>query len=136
MIMKKAIIKVDWYSNYAAVPENEGMVILVTGDTMAEIKEEMESAIPFHIEGLLEDGDPIPEEFQGEYELEYHLTSRALMHYTEALVSRKELSKVTGINVQQLSHYANGWRNPKPATQQRIIEGLHEIGRQLLALTL
>ena len=44
------------------------------------------------------------------------------------------LSRVTGINQRLLSHYANGLRNPRPAQRQRIVDGVHEIGRELLSV--
>ena len=39
--------------------------------------------------------------------------------------------KVTGINEAQLTHYANGFRKPRPVQRQRIIDGIHQIGREL-----
>ena len=53
----------------------------------------------------------------------------------EDFITRKALSKETGINEQQLSHYANGWRMPKPATQAKIINGIHSIARELSAIS-
>jgi len=84
---------------------------------------------------MLEDGETVPAEFRGEFDLEYDLSVRALLRYTEGVVSRKALARVTGINLQQLSHYASGWRNPRPDMQQRIIDGIHEIGRQLISVS-
>lgn len=72
----------------------------------------MEEALRQHIEWMIEDGDALPAEFVGEMELEYNLTTRAQLRYSENFITRKALSDVTGINLQQLSHYANGWRNP------------------------
>ena len=47
-------------SNYCAyVPDLPGCVS--TGDTRAEVEHNIREAIAFHLEGLREDGDPIPE---------------------------------------------------------------------------
>jgi predicted RNase H-like HicB family nuclease len=47
-------------SNYSAwSPGLPGCV--ATGDTLEEVEREMRAAIAFHLEGLAEDGDPIPE---------------------------------------------------------------------------
>lgn len=108
----------------------------MTGKTLDEIKERMEFSLRRHIDGMRADGESIPVEFAGEFELEYHLNIRALLHYTEGVVPRKALARVTGINLQQLSHYAFGWRNPRPDMQQRIVDGIHEIGRQLMSVSL
>jgi predicted RNase H-like HicB family nuclease len=46
--------------NYSAwSPDLPGCV--ATGDTLDEVEHEMRAAISFHIEGLTEDGAPIPE---------------------------------------------------------------------------
>jgi len=47
-------------SNYCAyVPDLPGCVS--TGDTRAEVERNIHEAIAFHLEGLREDGDPVPE---------------------------------------------------------------------------
>jgi predicted RNase H-like HicB family nuclease len=47
-------------SNYSAwSPDLPGCA--ATGDTLEEVEREMRAAIAFHLEGLAEDGDPIPE---------------------------------------------------------------------------
>lgn len=134
--MKKVVINVDWDKNYGAAPANDEIAVAVSGKTLDELKERMEVSLRHHIDGMRADGDPIPTEFSGEFELDYHLNIRALLHYTEGIVPRKALARVTGINLQQLSHYATGWRNPKPEMQQRIVKGIHEIGKQLIAVSL
>ncbi len=133
--MKKAIIKVYWDRNYSAAPANDDICVVVAADKLDELKKMMEYSLGQHLLGMQEDGDPIPEEFTGEYELEYHLDVRALLRYTEkeAKVSRAALARVSGINQRQLGHYASGWRNPRPDMQERIVEGIRTIGKQLLA---
>ncbi len=47
-------------SNYSAwSPDLPGCA--ATGDTLEEVEQEMRTAIAFHIEGLTEDGEPLPE---------------------------------------------------------------------------
>jgi predicted RNase H-like HicB family nuclease len=47
-------------SNYSAyVPDLPGCV--AAADTLEEIKQLMQEGIEFHLEGMREDGDPIPE---------------------------------------------------------------------------
>lgn len=47
-------------TNYAAyVPDLPGCV--ATGDTLKEVQEQIQEAIAFHIQGMKEDGLPIPE---------------------------------------------------------------------------
>ena len=47
----------DNYSAYS--PDIPGCI--ATGKTVAETEQAMREAIQFHIEGLIEDGEPIPE---------------------------------------------------------------------------
>jgi predicted RNase H-like HicB family nuclease len=47
-------------SNYSAwSPDLPGCV--ATADTLEEVEREMRAAIAFHLDGLAEDGEPIPE---------------------------------------------------------------------------
>lgn len=132
--MAKVGIKIDWDGhNYAACTENEDIACIATGKTLDAVKADMLDALGQHIEWMKEDGDVIPEEFATEWEPEWHLTTRAQLRYSEAFITRKALADATGINIQQLSHYANGWRNPRPDMQQRITNGIRTI-RQKLAI--
>jgi predicted RNase H-like HicB family nuclease len=46
-------------NNYAAyVPDVSGCV--ATGKTLAEVKQQIQEALLFHLEGMLEDSEPIP----------------------------------------------------------------------------
>lgn len=134
--MKKIEVLVSWDRNYGAHLEVGDGIVIATGDTLDEVKKEFASALEFHLKGMVADGDTIPAELVGLYELDFHLSTQALLKYTEGIVSRKALSQVTGINQQQLTHYASGWRNPRPEMQQRIVAGIHTLGSQLLAASL
>lgn len=134
--MGKIEIRIDWVpNNYAAAPKNENIACVTTGDTLEEVKKNILEALQFHLEGLMEDGLPIPEELVGALEPEYELTTRALLKYTGNYITQKALSQETGIAEQQLSHYASGLRHPRPAIQQRILQGVQSI-REHLAVVL
>ena len=58
--MRYAIVVEKTENNYSAyVPDLAGCV--ATGFTVEEIEREIREAIEFHIEGLIEDGLPIPQ---------------------------------------------------------------------------
>ena len=105
-----------------------------TGATLSEIKKNFKDALEFHIETSLEDGEPIPEVFNGEYELEFKLSIEALLNAYSDVFTKAALSRITGINQRQLWHYASGLRKPKPAQRKRIEDGLHSLGRELLQI--
>ena len=57
--MRFAIVIEKAEANYSAyVPDLPGCV--ATGDTVEEVEREIRDAIRFHIEGLREDGLPVP----------------------------------------------------------------------------
>ncbi len=58
--MKYAIV-IEWAeTNYSAyVPDLPGCVS--TGATLEEVKRNLREAIEFHIDGMREDGEPVPE---------------------------------------------------------------------------
>ena len=58
--MRYAIVIEKSTANYSAyVPDLPGCV--ATGDTVAAVENEIREAIRFHLEGLKEDGLPIPQ---------------------------------------------------------------------------
>ena len=133
--MSRIKIIIDYTDNYAACPADDRIACVSTGRTLDEVKQNIAEALQFHIDGMREDGDVIPEEFDGEWEFEWELTARAMLHYTEGLVPKSALSKATGINQQQLTHYATGYRTPRPPMRQKIVDGLHSIAAQLFSIS-
>lgn len=130
--MAKVIINIDWVpSNFGAAPANENVACVATGKTLDEVEKNIVDALKFHLEGMLESDEPIPEEFLGDWEPEFHLSTRAQLKYSDNYITRKALSRETGIAEQQLSHYANGQRHPRPAMQRRISAGILAISRRL-----
>ena len=57
-----------------------------------------------------------------------------LAYYTQVF-SLAGLSHLTGINPQQLSHYATGRRNPSAKTMQRIDTALHSFSQDLASFS-
>lgn len=131
-MITKIGIKIDWDGhNYAACADNDDIACIVTGRTIESVKADMLDALTQHIEWMKEDDDPLLEEFCGKWEPEWYLTTRAQLKYSDAFITRKALSDVTGISIQQLSHYANGWRTPRPEMQRRITAGIRAIQNKL-----
>jgi predicted RNase H-like HicB family nuclease len=65
-------------NNYAAYVEGlDGFVC--TAETFDELKKEVQEGIEFHLEGLMEDNDPIPFAFTKEYELVFKWEVKSLM---------------------------------------------------------
>lgn len=130
--MSKVLINVDWIDhNYGAAPQNEAIACVATGKTLEEVKKNIVEALYFHIEGMRAHGETVPKEFCGQWEPVFVLTTRAQIRYSDNYITRTALARETGINVQQLSHYANGWKKPRPVTQQKIKDGILSISKHL-----
>lgn len=131
--MEKVRINIDWMDhNFGAAPQNERIACVATAKQLADVETEIVEAVKFHLEGMAANGEEIPAEYQGEWEPEFVLTTRAELRYSDNFITRKALSRETGINEQQLSHYATGLKTPRPATRLKIEEGLRAISRQLV----
>ena len=117
--------------NFGAAPQNENVACVATGKELADVERDIVEAINFQLEGMKANGDFIPDEFLGEWEPEFVLTTRAQLRYSDNYITRKALSKETGINEQQLSHYANGYKKPRPDTQRKIADGIRAISQRL-----
>jgi hypothetical protein len=53
-----------------------------------------------------------------------------------SIINMKALSKRIGMNYTLLSQYAKGKKRPSPKQSEKIIESIHEIGRELAELNL
>lgn len=140
MEQNKKKIKVDvcWTDdNFCCgwTDENTGTV-LVTAKTLEKLKQVFEESLQLHIDGCIADGDNIPEYLaNGEYEPEFILDTTAILHDAEEYTTLAAISRASGINQKQLSHYASGLKQPRPNQIDRIKAGIHSIGSQLLALS-
>ena len=125
--MEKIKVQVSWLDNYGAGSKVVAGCV-ATHKTLEGVKKAYAESLGWHLEAMKADGDEIPKTLQGDYELEFELNIRALLHYFDGILTRSALARVTGINERQLGHYTTGHRNPRPAQRIKIIEGIHRIG--------
>ena len=125
-------INIDWIDkNFGAAIADELIACVATGKTLDEVKRNIVEGLKFHIEGMLMNGETVPPEYLRDWTPAFHLTTRAQLRYADAYITRKALARETGINEQQLSHYATGRKIPRPATRSRILDGIQAISRRL-----
>ena len=136
--MERVKILVDWCDkNFCASTDDDriGGSVVATHRTYDGVIEALHEALSFHIEGCLADGDELPNWLvEGEYDLEVDLSVSALLRRSEQFTSYSAISRASGINVQQLSHYANGIKHPRKEQRERIVQGLHQISNSILAM--
>ena len=128
--MQTITVNIDWEENYGAYSE-ELAGCVATHKTLEGVKQAYLEALEFHMEGLRADGDAIPSVLHRKYRLDFVLNVRALLHYFEGVLTRSALSRITGINERQLGHYITGHRKPRPDQRNKIVEGLHRIGKEI-----
>ena len=134
MVTLHAII--EWAGgNYSAyVEEIDGIAGI--GDTLAEVKKSMEEGLVVLKEVCIEDGDPVPEELQGEYRVVFRMDTQSFLQMYCKIFTKSALERMTGINQKQLWHYAKGLSKPRPAQVAKIEKALHQLGEELLSLEL
>jgi len=105
------------------------------GETVEDAKLDAKVAIEGYIVALNRCNKPIPEILQGEYELVYQFDVEALLKYIDGTVTKTALAKASGINATQLSHYSSGLKKPRKQQREKIIAGLHKLGKDLLSVS-
>ena len=105
------------------------------GETIEAAKMDAKAALEGYLVALNRCNQPIPEILQGEYELVYQFDVEALLKYIDGTVTKTALAKASGINATQLSHYSSGSKKPRKEQRDKIIAGLHKLGRDLLSVS-
>ncbi|MDE6556114.1 MAG: CopG family transcriptional regulator [Duncaniella sp.] len=109
--------------------------IFCTNKSLEGLKTEFEESLRFHVETMAEDGEAVPEWLlAGDYDIEYKLSVAALLRQAETFTTMAVISRFTGINQKLLSHYASALKIPRAAQREKIVNGIHEIGQQILAV--
>jgi len=138
MEKEKVNVLISWSgNNYCATSVGATIngVVIVTNKTLQGVKNDFSESLDFHVEGMLRDGDKINEWLKNkDYVIIYTFDISALLHSLDGILTRSAISRVTGINERQLGHYASGHRRPRPNQQNKIIEGIHKIGRELMVV--
>ena len=115
---------------------DEILGVITTGKTLDEIKKNMAEALDFHLEGMREDGEEIPEVVKGDYDIVFKMDVESLLEYYSGILTQSAISRITGINVKQLNHYATGKSKPRPQQVRKIEAGLHKLGTELCQIQL
>lgn len=135
--MEQIKVFIEWCDhNFGATfGDNVPGAVVLTAKTYDVLMKEIPETLQFHVEGMVTDGNEVPEWLRnGEYEFDYELDTAALIRSCEQYASLAAISRASGVNERLLSHYANGIKKPRPQQRKRIVEGLHEIGRKLIAV--
>ena len=118
----------------AFVPVLPGCV--ATGTTVENVKKEISELIPLHLNGIKEDGLNVPDDFSTTYSLLFVFDVETFLNHYNRIFTKRALSGITGINESLLSQYASGLKHPRAAQAKKIENGLHQLAKELLQVTL
>jgi len=111
-----------------------GWVLGMNG-SFADFRKELKESIDIYIAWAKEDGDEYPAVFDGEYEFEYKFNIESLLYCYDGILSRAAISRITGINERQLGHYIRGRSRPRKEQEIKIVNGFHQLGKELLSVS-
>ena len=119
--------------SFAGYAENcEG--IYAAGDSVAQVKKDLEDAIRIYKDITPRDKWAVP--IREDWPVEFHYDVQSMLRYYQGIISNAALERLTGINKKQLWNYANGVSRPRKETSEKIEQGLHKLGAELSALRL
>jgi len=132
--MEKVIVNVGkTKEGFSAVIDIIPGWILGMSGSFDDFKKELKESIDVFIKWAKKDGDEYPAVFDSDYEFEYKFSVESLLACYDGILTRAAISRITGINQRQLGHYICGRSRPKREQELKIINGLHRIGKDLLA---
>ena len=85
---------------------------------------------------MREDGDDIPEQFAGKYQLTFRFDTQSLLQHYNGIFTNAALERLTGINQRQLQRYASGVSKPLRPQAEKIAGALHKLGKELSVVEL
>ncbi len=113
------------YSIYSDA-DNTGYLVTGTGRTVNEAMEAFKGGYDDIRRYYEEEGRHFEE---AEFTYKYDMAS--FLSFYSKLLTFAGLSRLTGINQQQLSHYATGRRRPSPKTVEKIQGAIRAFGSEL-----
>lgn len=120
-------------SGYGAFIEKVPGVAAV-GSSIDEVKESLQVALQMHVEGMLEDGESLPEALQEVYELAIKMDIESFFQWMGSVIPQSGLARACKMNRSLVAQYASGLKKPSPAQLKKLEEGIHQIGRDLLSV--
>ena len=138
-ILGKSIgVEVSWRDNKfsSLLGENVPRIIEFTADTFAELQIEIEDGFDSCIKRMMSNGNRVPLWLVNkEYDFKYKfLDATSLLKAYSSYISLAVISRVSGINQNLLSQYANGLKKARPNQMKRIMEAINKIGKELTAI--
>ena len=111
-----------------------GWVVAFTGN-FSDFVNYVQESIDFYVDCAKTDGETYPSVFNSTYELLFKMDIQSLLYCYDKILTRAALSRMTGINQRQLGHYICGRSKPRKPQSEKIVSALHNLGKELQAIT-
>ena len=111
-----------------------GWIVAFTG-SFTEFVNYVKESIDFYVNCAKVDQDPYPTVFDNDYKLLFKMDIQSLLYCYDKIITRAALSRLTGINQRQLGHYICGRSKPRKPQSEKIVNALHELGKELQSVT-
>lgn len=127
-----AIIERASDGTYSIYTDADDLDYLVTGtgSTVEEAKKVFEGGYEDMRRVYAEEGRPFTE-----VEMAYKYDMASFLAYYSKVMSMAGLSRLTGINQQQLSHYVTGRRHPSPKTVEKMQTAIQAFAHDLSSVS-
>jgi hypothetical protein len=124
----KAIIERAGDGSYSIYSDADDLSYLITGTghTVEEAKKCFEDGYAAMKRYYAEEGKPFTE-----VEMVYQYDMASFLEYYTKAFSLAGLSRITGINQGQLSHYITGHRSPSARTKEKMQKAIHAFAKDL-----
>ena len=130
----EAIIERASDGTYSVYCQNE--MFSGMGETAEAAKTNMLESMKFFKEVALEDNRSFPNFLNADFEIVYKFDTESLLEYYSGILSLSGLEKITGIHQKQLWNYLHRKSKPRKAQVEKIEKGLHNLGSELLSISL
>ncbi|MBO7083671.1 MAG: helix-turn-helix transcriptional regulator [Bacteroidales bacterium] len=111
-----------------------GWIVAFTGN-FSDFVSYVHESIDFYVDCAKMDHDSYPTVFDNDHELLFKMDIQSLLYCYDKILTRAALSRMTGINQRQLGHYICGRSKPRKPQSERIVNALHELGKELQSIT-
>lgn len=135
---KKIKVEISWSENYfsASLRDLVPETFVFTANNFEELQIEIIDGFNSHIKKIIADGNKVSQWLvKKEYEFEYKfLDATSLLKAYNTYISLAVISRISGINQNLLSQYANGLKKARPNQLKLIAEAIQKIGKNLTAV--
>jgi predicted RNase H-like HicB family nuclease len=106
------------------------------GNSAEDAKKDMLSQMDFFKKTAKEEGFSYPKFLDEDFKIVYKFDVESLLEYYSGILSLSGLEKITGIHQKQLWNYLHRKSKPRKAQIEKITIGLHNLGSELMAISI